>query len=184
MMIQPVPGESMMKSSEKTVFETILIIAAVCAIALLPVVAKASCGMHHQPPAFTEVDADGDGFVNETEFNAFHAARHQAMAAEGRPMKGMATAPSFAEVDSDGDGKLTEVELTAAQQAHMQAMREAKSGTGQGMGQSKGMHHGGQGCGGCGQGMNKPSFSDLDLNSDGCIDPDEFQGQGRTSPSP
>jgi hypothetical protein len=161
-----------MKSAERTVFETILIIAAALAVALLPLAAEAGCGKQHQPLAFAEVDADGDGFVSAAEFDTFRAARHQAMAEEGRPMKGMPAAPDFAEVDTDGDGQLTEAELTAAQQAHMQAMREAKGGSGQEMGQEKGMgkgmHHGGHG------GMKMPTFGDLDLNGDGCIDAEEF----------
>lgn len=153
-----------MKSPEKTVFETILILTAVFALALLPLAARADCGMQHRPPAFSEVDADGDGFVSETEFDAFHADRHQAMAEEGRPMKGMATAPTFAEADSDGDGRLTEAELMAAQQAHMKAMKGAQGGKGMGMGMQHGKHGG----------MKMPSFGDLDLNGDGCIDADEF----------
>jgi len=162
-----------MKSSEKCVFEVILIGAAVLAVALPPLAAEAACGKQHQPPAFTEVDADGDGFVSEAEFDAFRAARHQAMAEEGRPMKGMATAPSFAEVDSDGDGRLTETELTAARQAHKQAMHAAKGDAEKGMG--KGMHRGEEGCGGGGHdGRKRPTFGDLDLNGDGCIDADEF----------
>ena len=121
-----------MKSPERNVFEIILIGAAVLAVALLPLAADAACGKQHQPPVFAEVDADGDGFVSKEEFDVFRAARHQAMAEEGRPMKGMATAPGFADVDSDGDGKLTEAELTAAQQAHMQAVQAAKGDTAKG----------------------------------------------------
>jgi hypothetical protein len=150
-----------MKSPEKTAFEAILVIAAVLALALLPLAAEAACGMKHQPPAFSEVDADGDGFVSEDEFNAFRAERHTKMAEEGRPMKGMATAPGFADIDTDGDGKLSEAELTAAQQAHMHAMHQDQGG--------KGMHHG-KHMGG----TKMPSFGDLDLNGDGCIDADEF----------
>ena len=145
-----------MKSHEKTVFETILAIAALFALALLPLAVKADSHMKHRPPPFSAFDQDGDGFVSEAEFNATRAARHEAMAKEGKPMKGMATAPSFKDVDTDGDGKLTEAELTAAQQAHMKAMREAHGG--------KGMH----------QGMNMPTFEDLDLDGDGCIGPEEF----------
>jgi hypothetical protein len=143
-----------MKSPEKAVFETILIIAAVLAMALLPQAASAECGKQHQPPAFTEVDADGDGFVSEEEFNTFHAKRHAAKAEAGKPMKGMASAPAFADIDSDGDGKLTEAELTAAHQAHMDAMHEAHQDM-----------HGA---------MKMPAFGDLDLDGDGCINAEEF----------
>lgn len=157
-----------MKSPEKAVFETILLIAALCALALLPLAAKAACGMQHQPPAFSEVDADADGFVSEEEFNTHRAERHAAMAEAGKPMKGMASAPAFADVDSDGDGKLTEAELTAAQQAHMQAMHESHQGMG-------GEMCGGKcPCMGKGEGMHMPTFSDLDLNGDGCINAEEF----------
>lgn len=158
-----------MKSPEKTVFETILLIAAIVALALLPLSVEAQAaakpGEKHGPPAFTEVDADGDGFVSEAEFNSFRAERHKAMAEAGRPMKGLATAPSFAEVDADGDGKVTAAELKAAQQAHRQAMHANK---GQGMGQGQGMRHGQHGE------MKMPSFGDLDLDGNGCIDADEF----------
>jgi hypothetical protein len=177
-----------MKSPEKTIFEAILLIAALCALALLPLAAKAACGMQHQPPAFSEVDADADGFVSEEEFNTHRAERHAAMAEAGKPMKGMASAPAFADVDSDGDGKLTEAELTAAQQAHMQAMHESHQGMGdakggemcggtcpcmgKGAGMGEGMQHGKhqhmQG------GMTMPSFGDLDLDGDGCINAEEF----------
>ena len=145
-----------MKSPEKTVFETILAISVLFAMALLPLAVKAEPTLPHPPPPFSAFDLDGDGFVSEDEFNAFRNARHEAMAKEGKPMKGMATAPSFSDVDTDGDGKLTEAELTAAQQAHRQAMREAHGG--------KGMH----------KGMKMPTFEDLDLDGDGCINSEEF----------
>jgi Ca2+-binding EF-hand superfamily protein len=145
-----------MKSPEKTVFETILAIAVLFALALLPLAVKADSERPHHPPAFSDFDADGDGFVSEDEFNTFRAARHEAMAKEGRPMKGMAGAPAFSDIDTDGDGKLTEAELTAAHQAHKEKMREAHGGMG--------MHHG----------MKPPTFEDIDLDGNGCISPEEF----------
>lgn len=149
-----------MKSAEKTVFEVILITAVVLAIALLPLAAHSGQGMQHKPPPFAAIDTDGDGFVSEAEFNSHRAERHAAMAAAGKPMKGLATAPAFADVDSDGDGKVTEAELTAAQQAHRKAMREAHQGMSGGMDAHKG--------------MKMPSFEDLDLDGDGCINAEEF----------
>jgi Ca2+-binding EF-hand superfamily protein len=153
-----------MKSPEKSIFEAILLFTAIFALALLPLAAKAECAMQHQPPAFADVDANGDGFVSEDEFNTFRAQRHAAMAEAGKPMKGMATAPAFKDIDSDGDGKLSEAELTAAQQAHMKTLHESHSGMAGGKG----------GCPGMAKGMKMPTFADLDLDGDGCISPEEF----------
>jgi Ca2+-binding EF-hand superfamily protein len=156
-----------MKTTEKTVFETILAIAVLFALALLPLAVRAEMpGRHHQPPAFSDFDQDGDGFVSESEFNSFREARHEAMAKAGKPMKGMANAPAFSEIDADGDGKLTEAELTAAQQAHHKAMREAHAGMAGG--EAMGMHHGMH------EGMKTPAFEDLDLDGNGCINAEEF----------
>ena len=151
-----------MKSAEKTVFETVLALAVLFALALLPLAARAEAETPHHPPAFSEFDQDGDGFVSEAEFNATRAAHHEAMAKEGRSMKGMANAPAFSDVDTDGDGKLSEAELTAAHQGHMKAMKEAQGGMAGGAG--RGMHHGGK----------IPSFEDIDLDGNGCISPEEF----------
>ena len=151
-----------MKSPEKTVFEAILAIAVLFALALLPLAARAESHMPHQPPAFAEFDRDGNGTVSEDEFNSFRAARHEAMAKEGRPMKGMATAPAFSDIDTDGDGALTEAELTAAQQAHMKAMHETHGGK-----------HGGHRCP-MQHGGKMPAFEDIDTDGDGCISPAEF----------
>jgi Ca2+-binding EF-hand superfamily protein len=155
-----------MKSPEKAVFETILAIAVLFALVLLPLAARAESHLPHQPPAFSDFDQDGDGFVSEDEFNTTRAARHEAMAKEGRPMKGMASAPAFSDIDSDGDGRLSEAELTAAQQAHRKAMHEAHGGPhgGKHHGHRCPMHHGGK----------MPTFEDIDTDGDGCISPAEF----------
>ena len=102
-----------MKSPEKSAFESILIVAVVLAIVLLPIAAKAESHGMHGPPPFSEFDKDGDGFVSEEEFNTARAARMAAMAEDGRPMKGAATAPAFSDLDTDGDGRLSEAELIA-----------------------------------------------------------------------
>jgi hypothetical protein len=151
-----------MKIPDQAAFKVILITSMIIAIAMLPFVAKAETGMKHSPPPFSEFDTNGDGFVSEDEFTATRAARMQAMAEAGRPMKGAATAPAFSDVDTDGDGKLTEAELTAAQQAHMKSMHESHK--------SQGMHAGKK----HGKGMKMPAFADLDLDGDGCIGPEEF----------
>jgi len=125
----------------------------IIAIAMLPFVARADSHQHHSPPAFTEFDADGDGFVSEEEFTSFRNARMAAMAEAGKPMRGAATAPAFGDLDSNGDGMLNEAELTAGQRAHQKAMRKQH---------------------GDGKGMKLPTFGDLDLDGDGCINAEEF----------
>lgn len=172
-----------MKSPEQSAFKVILIIAVLIAVAVLPFAARADS--HHQgPPGFTDFDADGDGFVSEDEFNTLRSERIAARAKEGRQMKGVASAPPFSNIDSNGDGKLDEAEFAAGRDAHMKVMREKHGGQGHG----QGMGHG-QGYGqGHGQSMKMPTFTDLDLDGNGCIDADEFakhqakhhgQGQGQ-----
>jgi len=148
-----------MKTPDQAAFKVILIVSMIIAIALLPVAARACPGKPYGPPEFTEIDVDGDGFVTEAEFTEFHTARMAAMADAGKPMKGAGSAPAFKDMDTDGDGKLSEAELTAAHKAHHQAMKKQ-------YGKGQGMHHG--------MGMNMPTFMELDLNGDGCIDADEF----------
>ena len=140
-----------MKSPDQAAFKTILIITMIIAIVMLPFAAKAESQKRHSPPAFSDFDTNGDGFISEEEFNSFRAARMAAMAEAGKPMKGAATAPAFSDLDIDGDGKLNEAELIAGQKAHKQAMHEQH-----------------------GKDMKMPTFSDLDLDGDGCINADEF----------
>ena len=78
-------------------------------------------------------------------------------------MKGAKYAPAFSDLDTDGDGVLSEEELVAGQKAHRQKMHEMhKAGDGHAM-------HTGHG-----KGMKMPSFGDLDLDGDGCINAEEF----------
>ena len=48
-----------MKSPDEAAFKTILIISMILSILLLPFVARAESEPRHQPPAFSEFDADG-----------------------------------------------------------------------------------------------------------------------------
>jgi Ca2+-binding EF-hand superfamily protein len=124
-----------MKSPDQAAFKVILIITVIIAIAMLPFVAKAESQQRHSPPAFSDIDENGDGSISEEEFNSFRAARLAAMAEAGKPMKGAATAPAFSDLDTDGNGMLNEAELIAGQNAHRHAMREQH-----GSGDGKGMH--------------------------------------------
>jgi len=150
-----------MKSPDQAAFKAILIITVIIAIAMLPFVAKAESQQRHNPPAFSDFDTNGDGFVSEEEFNSFRDSRMAARAEAGKPMKGAAKAPVFGDLDTDGDGMLSEAELTAAQETYRQAKRERHgSRDGHGNQQKKG--------------MKMPAFGDLDLDGDGCINADEF----------
>lgn len=142
-----------------------------CALLLALAFAPAAFAMHHggQPPSFADFDTDGDGFVSEEEFLTLRAERMKAKAEEGRMMKGAASAPPFSDVDTNGDGKLDEAEFTAGREKHMQAMQE-QHGKGKGHGAGCGMH----GKGMQGKGMKMPTFGDLDLDGNGCIDAEEF----------
>ena len=137
-----------------------------CALLLAFALTPTVFAMHHggQPPSFADFDTDGDGFVSEEEFLTLRSERMKAKAEEGRMMKGAASAPPFSDVDTNGDGKLDEAEFTAGREKHMQAMREAH-GKGKGHGGGHGMH---------GKGMKMPTFGDLDLDGNGCIDAEEF----------
>lgn len=152
-----------MKSPDQAAFKAILIVTMIIAVAMLPFVARADSGQYKGPPEFSEIDVDGDGFVSEEEFMAFRAARMAARAEAGGKMKGAATAPTFSDIDSDGDGMLNEAELTAAHKAHRSAM---KAQHGKGMHEGQGKQHG--------KGMKMPTFGDLDLDGDGCINAEEF----------
>lgn len=154
-----------MKSPDHTAFKIILVIAVLIAIAVLPLAARAD-GHRQGPPTFEDFDADGDGFVSQQEFDQFRAERIAERAAEGRQMRGLANAPSFVDFDANGDGKLDRDEFTAGRDARMQAMRKQHGGKGGGP-------HGAHGHGKH-QGMKMPTFADLDLDGNGCIDADEF----------
>ena len=157
-------------SPSRQVFEWILVAGTLLAIVALPMAARAD-SHRPTPPSFSDFDADADGKVTQAEFDAFRAERHAAMAAEGRPMRGMANAPSFADWDADGDGALTEEEFLAGRKARMEAMHAGQGGHGGGM-------HGG------GQRHRMASFEDIDTNGDGCISREELDAHHDARPAP
>jgi Ca2+-binding EF-hand superfamily protein len=137
------------------------------------------------PAKFAEFDVDGNGFISEDEFNTLRGQRMAAKAAEGKKMRGAATAPAFTDVDADGDGQVNPEELAVAQTAHREQMQAKGHGHGKGKCQGKGRGAGdGMGKGTCmGKGKGKgegrgeghmPVFSDFDLDGDGNVIESEF----------
>ncbi|MCO6411444.1 MAG: hypothetical protein J5I92_01745 [Thiogranum sp.] len=114
------------------------------------------------PVPFEVFDRDGNGYIDEQEFNDVRSERMDARAGEGRPMRGAAGAPPFAALDTDADGRLTPDELAAGQRARMQQQRGPGMGPGPGMGMGMGM------------GRNMPSFADFDLDGNGILEEPEF----------
>ncbi len=87
-----------------------LILLATCALVLTlsqRAMAEGEKHRHHEMPAYSDLDADGDSKVTAEEFYAFRASRMAARAAEGRKMKNAANAPAFEDLDLDGDGSLS-----------------------------------------------------------------------------
>ncbi len=129
---------------------------------LTPIFAQAEAIPARGPIPYTAFDADGNGLVSEAEFSAARAERMATVQAEGRPMRGAASAPSFSDIDTNADGQVTRAELAARQQAR----REQRPGMGMGQGPGRGQ--------GMGMGRYMPAFSDYDLDGDGKIREQEF----------
>ncbi|MBN4063505.1 hypothetical protein JYT79_01855 [Cardiobacterium sp. AH-315-I02] len=132
------------------------------AIVFLPISAHSVSIPDRGPIPFSIYDKDGDGLISEKEFIEIRAERMSKRAAEGRPMRGAASAPSFPEFDTNKDGKLTSDELAAGQKVQMEKRRSMGMGQGRGMGKGMGM------------GKNMPAFSEYDLDGDGKILEKEF----------
>lgn len=132
------------------------------AIIFLPISAHSEAIPDRGPIPFAAYDKDGNGLISEKEFSAVRAERMSTRAAEGRPMRGAASAPSFSEFDTNKDGQLTQDELAAGQKAQMEKRRSMGMGQGRGMGKGMGM------------GRNMPTFSEYDLDGDGKMLEKEF----------
>lgn len=150
-----------MKTIKKTISPGLII--AIAAV-LLPVSVQSEELPVRGPIPFTAFDQDSSGFITEDEFNAAREKRMVALAADGRPMSGAASAPSFSAFDTNADGQITPDELAAGQKAQMDKRRSMGYGMGQGQGMGNGMN----------MGRNMPEFSEFDLNGDGKILEDEF----------
>lgn len=116
------------------------------------------------PIPFAAYDKDGNGLVSEEEFNTVRGERMATRAAEGRPMRGAASAPAFSAFDTNSDGQLSQHELLTGQRKQMEERRGMGMGMGQGRGMGKGM----------GMGRNMPDFAEFDLNGDGKLLEKEF----------
>lgn len=80
------------------------------------------------PVPFEVFDSNGDGYIDEQEFNRVHSERIQQRASEGRMMRNMGNAPAFKDLDSDGDGRVSPQE----HQAHQQQRQKMRWGNGPG----------------------------------------------------
>ena len=150
-----------MKTIKKTIPPGLII--AIAAV-LLPVSVQSEELPVRGPIPFTAFDQDSSGFITEEEFNAAREKRMAALAADGRPMRGAASAPSFSAFDTNADGQLNPDELAAGQNAQMEKRRSMGYGMGQGQGRGNGMN----------MGRNMPEYSEFDLNGDGIILEEEF----------
>jgi Ca2+-binding EF-hand superfamily protein len=156
----------------------LLLLLALASGGLMSISVQAAENARHGPPAFSDIDLDGDGFVSEDEFNTFRGQRMAERAAEGKNMRGAANAPAFADIDTDGDGQLNTEELAAAQKMRKEQMHTMGEGHGHGKGEGHGK---GSGKGKCkGQGAcqdmkgKMPTFADFDQDGDGRITEAEF----------
>lgn len=86
------------------------------------------------PIPFSSFDADGDGYVNENEFNQARAERRQMRAEEGRQLRNVDNAPGFSDIDTDGDRRISRQELETHQQNQWQKRQQQRQGMGRGMG--------------------------------------------------
>ena len=153
------------------------------------------------PIPFAVYDKDGNGLISEKEFSEVRAERISKRAAEGRPMRGAANTPTFSAFDTNGDGHLTKDELTAGQKIQMEKRRGMGMGQGRGMGMGRNMPvfseydldgdgviveeefneaRGNRISARAQQGYpmrnlgKSPLFTDIDVNKDGKISPQEF----------
>ncbi len=69
------------------------------------------------PIPFATWDIDGNGTIDEAEFNTIRDQQQKMAKSGGYRRQNMATAPSFAQIDKNNDSKITPDELMAAQKS-------------------------------------------------------------------
>jgi len=127
----------------------------------LLVAAQGSTYPQQGPVPFEAFDRNCDNSITLEEFNALRNERRAARAAEGRPMRNVATSPAFKQIDRNADGVLSRDEMSAFRQQRM-TQRPYGRGPGMGPGRSGGM------------GRNMPTFAEFDLDGDGVMTRDEY----------
>ncbi len=122
-----------MKKNTRKTLTAAMILGAIGLGALMASAATTTAGPG--PVPFSAWDSDGNGTIDQQEFNAMRQQRQEAMQAGGRLGRNMAAAPTFAQIDTDGNGLITAGELTAMQQNrwHNRQAMGPHHGGGQGM---------------------------------------------------
>jgi len=92
----------------------------VCCVSFLALVLNATDMPARGPIGFKVYDTNKDGFISEDEFNAVKAARMNASAETGRPMRNAGNSPDFTFFDTNKDGKISSEELEKGQIQQMQ----------------------------------------------------------------
>lgn len=87
--------------------KTPILMIAIAAGLTVQAIPAAAEGPQRERPAFSEIDADGDGFVTQDEMTAFGEARQAEREAQ--------RAERFAAADTNGDGGLSAEEIVAAE---------------------------------------------------------------------
>jgi Ca2+-binding EF-hand superfamily protein len=85
-------------------------------------------GCQQQPTAFEKFDLNSDGLITAQEHAAVRAAKREAKARLGYPMRNAAYAPAFESIDADHSGAIDRAELAQFQANRMQAraMRQSR----------------------------------------------------------